>query len=184
MNRSKQLLESLNLVTESDEAKIIRTALKKKLGLSNRDVSVKSSSYTAVNVGVKSMKALGKMKEIEAIGKSQEHIDRDERSGEILMGGNTFIFVEIDYDFRKKLVDIVQKEFVKQTGGKGNLEDKNSVVLFKTFEVNKSSNGPVFVNVKGKLNPNTEVRDMNYVGEAVIGLISHVGDDSLYSKIK
>ena len=170
------------LLTERDEATVIRTRIKKELGLSSRDVSVKTQQggySSAVNVKIKTKKGLAKMQEIEAIGNSKESIDRDERTGEILMGGNTYVFVDIDYKFKEKLGDEIQKEYLKQAKG----STTNNVVLYGTFEVRPTSNGNPYVSlVKG--GGNVEVRDLDYVGSAVMSLINSSKDDSLYAKIK
>ena len=164
---------------KQDEASIIRGKLKKELGLSSRDVSVKTQqggTSSAVKVSVKTKKGLAKMQEIKNIGQSLENYDRDERSGEILMGGNTFIFVDIDWKFKSKVEDEIQKEYEKQ-------KDTDRVILFNTFEVANASNGGDFVRLlKGQ--GHVEVRDLNYVGSAVMSLINSSKDDNLYAKIK
>ena len=171
-----------SLLVERDEAKYIREKIKKDLGLSSRDVSVKTQQggySSAVNVKIKTKKGLAKMQEIEAIGNSKESIDRDERTGEILMGGNTYVFVDIDYKFKSKIEDDIQKEYIKQAKG----STTNNVVLYGTFEVRPTSNGNPYVGlVKG--GTTMEVRDLNYVGSSVMALINKSKDDSLYAKIK
>jgi|GEM_PF-3703976 len=75
----------------AEQAKTIRTELKKELGLSSRDVSVKSDAY-AVWVRVKNKDI--KLQDVERIAKKQESIDKCEITGGILQGGNSYVFVE------------------------------------------------------------------------------------------
>jgi len=173
------------LVEGKEEAKYIREKLKKELGLSSRDVSVKSSyggTSSSVRVTIKGIKGLMLKDKIEEIGKSQEDYDVDAYSGEILMGGNTFIFTNIDYKFEQELNDKIQKEFKKQLGDQEFNDDTPSIILFNTFSVN-SSNGMKYVTVKGHREI-AEIRDINYIGGAVEHLISKIKDYSLYKKIK
>ena len=168
-----------------EEAKIIRDALKKELGLSSRDVSVKnkSSGYsTAVDVTIKSMKALSVMSKIEDIGNVQRSVDRDEHNGEILSGGNTYIFTSIDYKFKTSLAEMIQKEFEKQLGSGELNDDSPAIILYNTFSVN-SSRGEKYVSLKGG-GKTSDIMDDMYVGGAVLFLIEQLKDDSLYSKIK
>ena len=66
-----------------------------KLKLKASDLSVKyDGSY---QITIKSWFPASK---IEAIAKKNEHIDRCEFSGEILCGGNTFVFVNYDYNLK------------------------------------------------------------------------------------
>lgn len=59
---------------------------------------------------------------------------------------------------------------------------KDEVTLYGTFRVGNAS-GKDYVSLLkgGKV---VEIRDMNYVGSAVMSLISTSDDDTLYSKIK
>lgn len=82
-----------------EKAAAIRKELKKQLGVTNRQVSVRSrnSGYDeAIDVTIKDLK-VNKAK-VEAIASRHEHIRRCEYSGEILAGGNTYVFVTLDYD--------------------------------------------------------------------------------------
>lgn len=84
-------------MTSTEKATAIRTALKK-AGFTSKQVSVKhrycgySSSYhiTIKNGNVSEL-------QIKDICKRFESVDYDDRTGEILEGGNDYIFVDRDY---------------------------------------------------------------------------------------
>lgn len=166
------------------EALVIRTALKKELGLSSKDVSVKTKSggySSAVNVTIKTAKALSMMKKIEAIGNSEESYERDNYgAGDILSGGNTFVFVNIDYKFQQSLYKLIQAEFDKQSGGKW--EEGDYVTLFGTFNIG-FQRGATHLSMKGGGRA-FQVMDTNYVGSPLMLLIAEQDKDELYSKIK
>jgi len=167
-----------------EEAAAIRAALKKELGLSSRDVSVKSNygGYSSsVNVSIKTTKALASMSKIKEIGSSKESYERDERSGEILMGGNTFIFTEIDWKFRKSLGESIDKEYQKVT--KGGLAEGESIVLYKFFTINHFDAGHFIITIKGSSKV-TSMNNDDYVGSGILSFIEGNGDDSMYAKIK
>ena len=68
----------------------------KALGYSNRKVSVREQQgglSTALYVTIKC--ASVDREKVEALAASHEHVDRCERSQEILAGGNTYIFVDV-----------------------------------------------------------------------------------------
>jgi len=76
-----------------ETAKKIRESLKA-AGYGPKRVAVRNHSYSmgsSVNVTVKD--ATANLKEIEAIAHENENVRRCEYSGEILSGGNTFVFV-------------------------------------------------------------------------------------------
>jgi hypothetical protein len=64
-------------------------------GLKARDISVRYDGSYHVNV-----KTIYPLSEIEEIANKKESYQRDEATGEILCGGNTFVFVKYDYDFK------------------------------------------------------------------------------------
>jgi len=74
-----------------EQAKLIRAELKKELGLTSKDVSVKSDLY-AVWVRIKNEDI--KIDDVKNIAKKYESIDKCERTGEILQGGNSYVFVQ------------------------------------------------------------------------------------------
>ena len=169
---------------KTEEAEIIRNALKKELGLTSKDVSVKTKSggySTAVDVTIKTLKALYVKTKIEEIGDNLKSVDYDERTGEILAGGNTFIFTKVDYKLDEEISKLIQDEFEKQT--KGNWDKNKQVILFKTFAVNNSGDMS-YVSLAGKGGSLAEIRDIDYIGDAVKNLIRKVKNDSLYTKIK
>lgn len=84
-------------MTNRELGNTIRKELKKN-GFNRNDISVKvrDSLYdTAVNIRIKN--PMIRKSEVEAIAKKYDEIDRDERTGEILAGANTFVFVEYEY---------------------------------------------------------------------------------------
>ena len=98
------------------EARKIRTELKK-AGISNKQVSV-TSSNCSVNVTIKDLSI--KMETVEQIANKHESISRCEASGEILQGGNMFVFVGLDSDaLRKAASDYEEKakEIFQERGG-------------------------------------------------------------------
>lgn len=120
------------------EAKVIRNLLKSEFGLTNKDVSVKSKSggySSSIKVVIKTMKALTFIDKIEQIGKGKESYKVDQASQEILMGGNLFIFVSVDYAFEKQLNELIFKEYEKQSS------NGSDTVLFKTFRVGEMDFG-------------------------------------------
>lgn len=137
-------------------AAIVRKWLKDEYGLTNRDVSVKADSATSVNINIKSLKALPHMKAIEEKGKSHETIYRDHASGEILSGGNTFVFVGLDWNFEKKVNSIIEQEYNRVTKNKG-LEEGQSVVLFGSIQVTRTTTDDYFIEDKKDHNNYTHV---------------------------
>lgn len=81
-------------MTDNERLAAIRKELKEH-GYNNRRVGVRFSGYSAIYVTIKEL-AIDK-KEIENIAMKYESYSRDERTGEILSGGNTFVFVDYDY---------------------------------------------------------------------------------------
>jgi hypothetical protein len=82
-----------------ETAKAVRQLIKKELNLSSRQVSVTNQyggTSSAVYVNVKKLDI--DLKPIEKLTDQFENYDRDQATGEILMGGNTYIFVQYHYD--------------------------------------------------------------------------------------
>ncbi|MEX2936636.1 hypothetical protein [Staphylococcus saprophyticus] len=73
-----------------DIAKDLRKDLKEELGLNRNHVSVTTASQSII---VK-LKVDTDIEAVEDFTRSYEVYERDEATGEILQGGNTFIFVE------------------------------------------------------------------------------------------
>tara|TARA_R110002020_G_scaffold26908_3_gene86934 strand:- start:1439 stop:1708 length:270 start_codon:yes stop_codon:yes gene_type:complete len=82
-------------------AKQIRQEIKKTLGYSSRQVSVRNRPCgysTSLKITVKSLDI--PLEPIEAIAKKYKSVDRCEYTGKILSGGNTFIFVSYDWQLK------------------------------------------------------------------------------------
>lgn len=80
-------------MTNSERLAAIRQALKEH-GYSNRKVGVRYDGY-AVWLTIKDLAI--DIKEIEQLAKGYESYERDDFTGEILSGGNTFVFVNYAY---------------------------------------------------------------------------------------
>lgn len=72
----------------------------KAIGYNSRMVSVRSSSFSGGDDIVVRMKSVDVDEtKVREIAKGYEDIRRDEYSDEILMGANSFVFVEWDWEF-------------------------------------------------------------------------------------
>jgi hypothetical protein len=94
--------------TATEKAKAIRSEIKTKFGLNSRQVSVKTDGATydeSIHVVAKTVEAMKHYYDIEKLIHKYENIDRDQYSGEILLGGNTYIFMGYDRDALKPYVE-------------------------------------------------------------------------------
>lgn len=88
----------------AEHSKQIRQALKAKYGWTGQDVSVRTDNYSmgsSIRIKVKNPtvdKAI-----VEEIAKDHEHVYRCEMTGDILSGGNRFVFVDYTDDCRKQI---------------------------------------------------------------------------------
>ena len=80
-------------MTDSERVVAIIQALKEH-GYNNRKVGVRYDGY-AIWLTIKDLAI--DIKEIEQLAKGYESYERDEFTGEILSGGNTFVFVNYAY---------------------------------------------------------------------------------------
>ena len=80
-------------MTDSERVVAIRQALKEH-GYNNRKVGVRYDGY-AIWLTIKDLAI--DIKEIEQLAQGYESYERDEFTGEILSGGNTFVFVNYAY---------------------------------------------------------------------------------------
>lgn len=76
----------------TEKAKTIRQELKQ-LGYNNKKVSVRCDGGS-INVTLKFIPNTEQVKEVKKVAEKFEKIHYDEATGEILSGGNTFVFVE------------------------------------------------------------------------------------------
>lgn len=82
------------------ETREIKKELAKALNVKFNDFSVTQPRYSSIQIDIKTLVSKSAVK---AIAQKYEKIDRCEATGEILAGGNTFVFV--DYDLRKATID-------------------------------------------------------------------------------
>jgi len=92
----------INYVAEEkqDLGTLIKDALKKAGYKVPSQISVRKRSASAYDVEIKSLDI--DKDEIEKIVSKYENIRYDERTGEILSGGNTYVFVNYDYGMMNK----------------------------------------------------------------------------------
>lgn len=82
---------SARIIRDMNTAKNIRAALKSELGLSAKQVSVTTSTTGSVRVVIKDRWV--SKKKVAPIAERFESVSRCSATGEILQGGNTFVFV-------------------------------------------------------------------------------------------
>lgn len=90
-------MATINMTT-TERSAAIRAALKQR-GISSRDVSIRSDYYaggSSIRIKVKNPNVSTKL--VEEIANAHESIRRCEMTGEILSGGNRFVFVEYAHE--------------------------------------------------------------------------------------
>lgn len=107
--------------TNQEIRREITTAFKAK-GWNNRKVGL-SVDYGCIHAKVKDLSI--KLKDVEEIVNSYESIRYDEYCGEILAGGNTFVFVDYDYNTLKAAREeyMEKAEEIFEANNKGNILD-------------------------------------------------------------
>lgn len=139
------------------KSKEIKKYLKEN-GIDTKKISVKGSNcgYSeSYNITIKDISI--NIEKVRELLKTFESYERDERTGEILEGGNTYIFVNYDYNtlklanekYNNIVLDIINKklkEHCKQdidawNNGDGVLRVSDNIVIFRdgnTYEVRES----------------------------------------------
>lgn len=128
--------EVVRIDEDKETAVAVRDILKKKFGLSSRDVGVRADyggSSSAVYVSIKSAKALPYQKEIENVGKKLDNYQTDNRTYEILAGGNTFVFVNFDPKFGDKIDDKIWKDMQKEASPEFLDPNNHDVISIKMY---------------------------------------------------
>ena len=111
----------MKYLSDKEKKRIIRQSIKKELGLNSRDVGVRGRTggiSSSINILIKSAEALKHRDNILKIANGQQSIDRDQ-FGEILSGGNTYVFVEVEKSaYQSKIEDATEmlKKLVKNEG--------------------------------------------------------------------
>lgn len=121
----------------SDKVKEIRMRLKKELNYSNRQVSVKKDN----NSIVVTVKIPVDIRPIKKIVKAYEKVDRCERSGEILCGGNIFVFVEYSWEMIKEESKKFLDEALKAIEASNNIDINQSAMFAENDKIRVFING-------------------------------------------
>jgi len=98
--------------TAKESAKEIREALKEKHGWTSRDISVRKRSGTSSSVRVKIKDPSIDLEPVKKIAEGEQSISRNGR-GEILGGGNRFVFVEYHRSVEKNAHALRAEEIPK-----------------------------------------------------------------------
>lgn len=181
-----ELRESRVLSEGKEESKAIRKILRDKYKLTPRDVGVtnKYGGYSsAVTMTVKTEKALLLMDELKKISKEFEKYERDFATQEILLGGNTYVFVQMDYKLARSLEDKIKAEFKKKSKD-GFEQAGDSVELYKTFNIGREDKKIYVSGIKGGSVIQVNATDEHAVAQGVMTYISQHGKPSMYGKIK
>ena len=130
----------------------------KENGIDTKNISVKGSNcgYSeSYNITIKDIDI--DIEKVRELVKTFESYERDERTGEILEGGNTYLFVNYDYNTLKlanekynniilNIINSKLKEHCKQdidawNNGDGALRISNNIIIFRdgnTYEVREN----------------------------------------------
>lgn len=98
----KAVQEASKTYSNKEIAKIMRE-LFKKLGYGTQELSIKISRGTAIYVKIKTYKASLDKDFIETTANRFKRVDYDKYSGEILAGGNLFVFTDIDDSVKQQV---------------------------------------------------------------------------------
>ena len=102
------MLETLEVEIMSRELNTnIKNEIKSATGCKARDISVRTSS-SSIRVEIKS--PFINIKDVEEVVNKYESISRDEYTGEILCGGNTFVFVSYSDDVFSEVAEDFEEE--------------------------------------------------------------------------
>jgi len=96
--------------TAAESAKAIRQALKAEHGWTSRDISVRSENYSmGSSVDLKIKRAGIDPETVTRIANAESYIRYDERTGEILGGGNRFVFVDFDHKLERQVTEPLER---------------------------------------------------------------------------
>ena len=168
------------LLEGKEEAAAIRQVLKSKFSLSSRDVSV-TSKYggysSSVTVSIKTAKGLPYFNKIEEIGQGHESYEVDQVSQEILAGGNTFVFFQMDSKLEKTLTYQIKKDIEKQSTD--NFTKGYRLTLFKTITVDYYDDRTFIVGVGKGTREHITSQYLDGIPKTLLRLISKVDDGTL-----
>lgn len=148
-DENKRILDAYNKILMNEggygtgRAKKIRTILSKIYKLTSRDVSVKSSRGGGIDIKLKTPKALPYKKRIERIGSEFEVVHRDD-FGNILKGGNFFIFTDVEWKLRQKIAEKIKKEIDKKITDDFMNDIGSNIMKVFGYEFYKEKGRPTF----------------------------------------
>jgi hypothetical protein len=171
----------------TEKTQEIRNVLKKEFGLTNRDVSVKYSG--SINITLKTVKSLPYIKKIKEVSEKHESYQRDQATGSILRGGNTFVFVNLDWKFRNRLKKQIEEEINKKVtdefmNGEGG---GNTITVYGEYKVVKSrrtTTDEFWVTHKKEVSAGPVFRSIEGAADRVLELMLKFEDKKALNKLK
>ena len=182
---STSSLNRFETITEGkQESAAIRKILKDKYKLTSRDVGVvnKYGGYSSsVTLTIKTEKALALKDKLDNLSNEFQKYERDYATQEILLGGNTYVFVQMDRKLSKSLEDkiVAQVEKIMKDD-----PSTDGFDLFKTFHVHFEGKTTYVSGIKGGTSVSAHDKSPFTIANLVLHYISRNGNPSMYAKIK
>ena len=110
----------------------LKKKIVKAMGIKASDISVRIEKYSMGESFHITVKTIISMEKVEQVAKGNEKVDRD-ADGDILAGGNTFIFV----GYSLELADKDIQKIIEVAGQLGDDSDRDSIVRFVAAELVK-----------------------------------------------
>lgn len=178
-------LSRFETITEGkEESTAIRKILKDKYKLTSRDVGVvnKYGGYSSsVTLTIKTEKALALKDKLDNLSNEFQKYERDYATQEILLGGNTYVFVQMDRKLSKGLEDKIVAQVEKVMKGDPSTDGFD---LFKTFHVHFEGKTTYVSGIKGGTSVSAHDKSPFTIANLVLQYIGRNGNPSMYAKIK
>lgn len=154
-------------------AKQMKDSISSELGIPKSAVSVRyDGSY---NIRIIDPRYAHLLKKAEALCMFARSVRYDEYSGEILQGGNTFVFASVDWDAERS----IDREWVQNIQAAGADFDAGEIVNSGPFQIQKRGNNfsIYYTGGGGYFRPNYYATTIDQVANAIVGFICGCGEN-------